>query len=156
MNPRCFHWKQQVYVWIALKTEFPLCLAFFYGSRALFTGPTSTKFSNNNFKIGSYGTIHTFKNYFAIVFSVFSNKRYPNRPAVYYINFKKLFNKKIIFFCMTFWTYAIIFYRQNLVTKLVVVLYYSFTQYFFHWRWILTNPPLDYIFFLYPPYLQNF
>ena len=27
---------------------------------------------------------------------------------------------------------------------------------YFYWRWILTNPPLDYIFFLYPPCLQNF
>ena len=26
----------------------------------------------------------------------------------------------------------------------------------FYWRWILTNPPLDYIFFLYPQCLQNF
>ena len=26
----------------------------------------------------------------------------------------------------------------------------------FYWMWILTNPPLDYIFFLYPPCLQNF
>ena len=34
-------------------------------------------------KNGSYDTIHTFKNYFATVFSVFSfqqNKRYPNGP----------------------------------------------------------------------------
>ena len=26
----------------------------------------------------------------------------------------------------------------------------------FYWGWILTNSPLDYIFFLYPPCLQNF
>ena len=26
----------------------------------------------------------------------------------------------------------------------------------FYWRWILTNLPLDYIFFLYLPFLQNF
>ena len=26
----------------------------------------------------------------------------------------------------------------------------------FYWKWILTNQPLDYIFFLYPLYLQNF
>ena len=37
-------------------------------------------FQQKNFKTGSHGTIHTFKNYFAIVFSVFSNKRYPNKP----------------------------------------------------------------------------
>ena len=29
-------------------------------------------------KTGSHGTIHTFKNYFATVFSIFNNKRYPN------------------------------------------------------------------------------
>ena len=30
-------------------------------------------FNKNNFKTGSHGTIYTFKNYFATVFSVFSN-----------------------------------------------------------------------------------
>ena len=45
-------------------------------------GPTSTFFSKKNFKIGSHSTIHTFKKKFATVFSVFSNKRYPNRPLV--------------------------------------------------------------------------
>ena len=39
-------------------------------------------FNNFFFKIGSQGTIHTFKNYFAIVFSVFNNKWYPNRPLI--------------------------------------------------------------------------
>ena len=34
------------------------------------------------FKTGFYGTIHTFKNYFTTLFSVFSNKRYPNRPQM--------------------------------------------------------------------------
>ena len=29
-------------------------------------------FSKNNFKTESHGTIHTFKNYFTIVFSIFS------------------------------------------------------------------------------------
>ena len=36
-----------------------------------------------NIKNGSHGTIHTFKNYLATVFSVFSfskNKLYPNEP----------------------------------------------------------------------------
>ena len=32
------------------------------------------------FKTRSHSTIHIFKNYFATVFSIFSNKRYPNRP----------------------------------------------------------------------------
>ena len=54
----------------------------FYRSRALFTELTSTEFIRYNFKTGSHGTIHTFKNYFVIVFSIFSNKWYPNRPIV--------------------------------------------------------------------------
>ena len=38
-------------------------------------------------KFGSHGTIHTFKNYFAIVFPTISfqfsaNKRYPNTPLM--------------------------------------------------------------------------
>ena len=40
-------------------------------------------FSKNNFKIGFHGIIHTFKNYFATVFSILSfqqNKLYPNGP----------------------------------------------------------------------------
>ena len=47
-------------------------LCFFCGSRALFTGPVCTDFSEFFFKTESQGTIHTFKNYFAIVFSVLS------------------------------------------------------------------------------------
>jgi len=53
-------------------------LRFFCESRALFTGSTSMDFSKFFFKTGSHGIIHTFKNYFATVFSVFNNKRYPN------------------------------------------------------------------------------
>ena len=44
---------------------------FFSGSRVLFTGPTSTLLKKN-FKIGSYSTIHIFKNYFVTIFSIFS------------------------------------------------------------------------------------
>ena len=47
-------------------------LRFFCGSCALFIGPTSTDFSKFFFKIGSHDTIHIFKNYFTIVFSIFS------------------------------------------------------------------------------------
>jgi len=36
--------------------------------------------SKNNFKTRSHDIIHTFKNYFTAVFSIFNNKRYPNRP----------------------------------------------------------------------------
>ena len=48
---------------------FQLRCAFFNGFGALFTGPASTLFSKKNFKTESHGTIHTFKNYFATVFS---------------------------------------------------------------------------------------
>ena len=48
-----------VYVWIVLKRP-----TFFSGSHVLFTRPTSTFFSQNNFKTGPHNTIHTFKNYF--------------------------------------------------------------------------------------------
>ena len=59
-----------------------LCVSAFFlcGSRALFTGSTNTDFSKFFFKIGSYGTIHIFKNYFTTLFSIFSNKQYPNQP----------------------------------------------------------------------------
>ena len=59
-----------------------LCASAFFlcGFRALFTGLASMKFSKYNFKTKPYGIIHTFKNYFTIVFSVFSNKWYPNKP----------------------------------------------------------------------------
>ena len=50
------------------------CVWFFCGSHALFKGLASTDFSKFNFKTESHDTIHTFKNYFATVFSVFSNK----------------------------------------------------------------------------------
>ena len=52
------------------------------GSRALFTGLTNTFFSTKNFKTRLHDTIHIFKNYFATVFSVFSNKRYLNRLEI--------------------------------------------------------------------------
>ena len=52
-------------------SEMGLC--FFSGSRVMFTGPTSTLFrKKKNFKIGSHNTIHTFKNYFTTIFSIFS------------------------------------------------------------------------------------
>ena len=50
------------------------CVWFFCGSHALFKGLASTDFNKFNFKTESHDTIHTFKNYFATVFSVFSNK----------------------------------------------------------------------------------
>ena len=68
-----------VLVWIQNAFAFVNGLPFLCGSCALFTGFTSTDFSKFFFTTGSHGTIHTFKNYFATVFLVFSNKQYPNR-----------------------------------------------------------------------------
>ena len=39
------------------------------------------------FKIRSHCTIHTFKNYFTTIFSVFSNNWYPNRPLLFFFFF---------------------------------------------------------------------
>ena len=49
---------------------FVFVLTFFCGFHALFIGLTRTNFSKFFFKIGSHSSIHTFKNYFATVFSV--------------------------------------------------------------------------------------
>ena len=51
----------------------------------LFTDPQISLFNNFFIKNGSHGTIHTFKNYFVIVFSVLvfsisKNKLNPNKP----------------------------------------------------------------------------
>ena len=53
---------------------------------ALFTGPTTTLFKKKYIKNGYRGTIHSFKNYLATVFSVFSfqqNKLHPNGPYIF-------------------------------------------------------------------------
>ena len=47
-------------------------MALFSGSRALFTGPTISLFSNFFIKNESHGTIYAFKNYFATMFLVFN------------------------------------------------------------------------------------
>ena len=52
--------------------------------------------NNNNFKTGSHDTINIFKNYFVIVFSIFSNKRYPNRPLLTLKNNKEARDKRKI------------------------------------------------------------
>ena len=65
-------------------------LCFQFQAFSLFFFSTATVdpvFCEQCIKNGSHGTIHTFKNYFATVFSVFSfqfqqNKFYPNRPLV--------------------------------------------------------------------------
>jgi len=45
-------------------------LVFFSRSRVLFTRPINIFFNKNNFKTGSYGIIHTFKNYFVTIFLI--------------------------------------------------------------------------------------
>ena len=52
---------------------------FFVRSSVLLKNGGLVHYSQNP-QVLSYNTIHTFKNYFITVFSVFSNKRYPNRP----------------------------------------------------------------------------
>ena len=53
-------------------STFLLAFGILCGSYVLFTGPTNFFFSKTFIKNGSHGIIHTFKNYFAIVFSIFS------------------------------------------------------------------------------------
>ena len=72
-----------VHVWIAMKGKIICVWRFKCGSFALFTGPASTKKFKNKVKTGFHGNIYIFKNCFATVFSVFSNKQYPNTPLVY-------------------------------------------------------------------------
>ena len=83
------------WVWIALKLFLFLHLAFFYGSCTLFTRPANMDFNKSNFKTKSHGTIHTFKNYFATVFLVFSNKWYPNRPINNRVTAYKVINHSL-------------------------------------------------------------
>ena len=80
-------WKHKILLLLSLRLGSAFCACpsgsvFSCESRALFTGLTSTIFSNFFFKIESHDTIYTFKNYFATVFSVFSNKWYPNKPLI--------------------------------------------------------------------------
>ena len=60
----------------------PVSVAFgyFLGPMALFMGPPNSAKCAYPCIFGPHGTIHIFKNYFATVFSVFSNKQYLNKP----------------------------------------------------------------------------
>ena len=53
---------------------FQLHSVFFSRFCALFTRLANTFFNKNNFKIEFHPIIHTFKNYFTIIFSIFKNK----------------------------------------------------------------------------------
>ena len=57
-------------------------LRFFVWVPCIVYETLSMDFNKFFFKIESHGTIHTFKNYFTTIFSVFSNKKYPNRLYV--------------------------------------------------------------------------
>ena len=69
-------------VWIALRT----CVSTFCwkmaGFTALFTDPQKSSKHRFQYKFGSHSTIHIFKKNFTIVFSVFNNKRYQNKPLI--------------------------------------------------------------------------
>ena len=61
---------------------------------ALFTNPQISLFSNFFIKNESHGTIHTFKNYFVIVFFSFNFQLYPNcLEKKYYINNRLLLSR---------------------------------------------------------------
>ena len=51
------------------------------------------EFSKIFIKIGSHGTIHTFKNCFVTIFLIFNNKQYPKRPIISE-NFSMFENKR--------------------------------------------------------------
>ena len=66
--------KDEAWVWIQTRLRLCCPVHFLCGYRVLFTGSASTDFSKFFFKFRSHDTIHTFKNYFATMFSIFSNK----------------------------------------------------------------------------------
>ena len=65
----------------SLVAKFPLKLHYLVGPVHCLQDPQTSFFNNFFTKNGSHGSIHTFKNDFTTMFSVFSfqqNKRYPN------------------------------------------------------------------------------
>ena len=81
-NNFSFKISQLAYVWIELKSVFSCVMCFLMGPVHRSRDPQVLYLAKKNFNTRSYGTIHTFKNYFATIFAVFSNKRYLNRPFV--------------------------------------------------------------------------
>ena len=91
MRVRCSLDTQHIYILLVCVFSFPFfsaCFDFSFVNGVSVHCSRSHKFHNNFFiKNWSHNTIHTFKNYFVTVFSVFSfqfqqNKSYPNRPLV--------------------------------------------------------------------------
>ena len=106
-----------VWVWIRISKPtfvcfdhlFPLPSAWTVRSHEFIVQRTKTLFTYCSCTVhGSHDTIHTFKNYFAIVFSVFSfskNKLYPNRPLVWvWIRISKPTFAFLDFFFSSAWT----------------------------------------------------
>ena len=98
----------QVYVWIALKRKKICVWRFFCGSYTLFTGPANTESDKINFKIGSHGTIHTFKNYFATLFSTISCIQTNPYFAQKYHTFEPKFSQEI-----RVWSFGASSWAQN-------------------------------------------
>ena len=85
-----------------------LRLAFFCESRALFAGPANTESDKINFKIGSHGIIHTFKNYFAALFSTISCIQTNPYFAQKYHTFEPKFSQEI-----RVWSFGASSWAQN-------------------------------------------
>ena len=71
-----------------LTVKFPLKLHYSVGPMHYSRDPQASFFNKIFIKNGSHGTIHTFKNYFATMFSIFSfqqSKRYPNEPLMWFM-----------------------------------------------------------------------
>ena len=115
--------------------------SLFMHCSTLFTYCSITVHAFKNIKNGSHGTFHTFKNYFATVFSVFSNKKFnPNGPIVLilYGGQKTNNNKKIS------WTSDIEAAKNK--TKISIE-YQKNTSCFFFSFFVRTTFDFEYIFF---------
>ena len=67
-------------IWNARWTCVPMFCWKMVGLLHCSRDPQVQNSAKKTFKTGSHVVLFTFKNYFATVFSVFNNKRYPNKP----------------------------------------------------------------------------
>ena len=74
-------WCEDIYVWIALKTR-DLSVFFFFVGPVYCSRDPQVLILEKKILTRFHGTIHTFKNYFTTIFSIFSNKRYLNRLII--------------------------------------------------------------------------
>ena len=112
------------WVWIAAGVHFQR-LYFLLGFTILFTTQLKTQKYKYQYIFRSYGTIYTFKNYFATVFSTINfqfstNKQYPNTPLIPY---------KILQFLLQ------LFYMSNCNDLSII---FTYTYYFFSIIYILS------------------